>query len=312
MSTGYSWKMQLFVVLIVNFSVAKSDSLFVFEDSLITNFTNILRVPYGKSTSEFPIPPFATTPAYCPRMFYLHENDSTFFTGLCNNDGDFIFKYDLKTKTFVKKITLKNMLDFTLYNDSVIVLSPGKLTYYTLGLDSIAAITFPPIYRLTEVRNMNYFLLDYMFTQRYVEGMNAQYEFIYSLSRNKFISVFGEKEFFPVTKCDFCNKKILKDIIYKKPESSVYGQSNKYILYKVRDIQGKWEDRHKNTKYYAFNKVNNRIYNLNNIEKENIDFVTVRPFTAVNDSQFICQTIEQVGERCVVFKLMIIHSANDN
>jgi hypothetical protein len=268
----------------------------------------LYRVPYRDDSLAFPVPEEGVLYSNRLRMFCIYIKDSCLFAGIDLKKGNFIYKIDLKAVNVGKRIFIGNVLDFTIYKDTLIVLNVNKFKYYNLQLDSIGEQIFPPLYILQNITNSNYFLIDYMFTRQFIPGTGTKYEYVYDLKEKKYldVSVVGE-QFVPVTNCKKCNIKTLRDELYNLPGSAELGQSNRFIIYETANLRGNLTER-KYRKIYLYDKTSNDIYNIDGIDKYFIAKDGIRPLTAVNDSQFLCVSINEDVFNGVIFKILSIQS----
>ncbi|MBN1603340.1 MAG: hypothetical protein JW915_17155 [Chitinispirillaceae bacterium] len=265
-------------------------------------------VPFGNEENCLPIPVLSKFHQMYPRIFHLNIADSTLYFGAEGLNENFIYKLDIKMNRLVEKKMFHNLYDFTIFNDTVVVLGLDRLTYFTMQLDSIGVEMFPHIYKLQGIVNNNYFLMDYLFTRRFEPGKPLSYEYVYSLRKKKFTNIINEEnDFFPVTNCSLCNNEILKNIFLNK-YSTIHGQSNRYIIYKIRNNFIR-HGKNKINRYGLYDKSNNVETILNDLENQNVFSLAIRPFVAINDSQFICVSIDQSVFNGVTFKLMTIQNS---
>lgn len=267
---------------------------------------DLYRVPYSGDTLSFPVPEEGILYSNRLRIFCFYVKDSCLFAGIDLKKGNYIYKINLKKEKTVKRIYTENLLDFIVYNDTLIVLNVDKFKFYNLQLDSIGEQMFSPIYKLQNVINSNYFLLDHMFTKRFQPGSGTQYEFVYDLKMKEYLDIPNSGEqFFPVTNCKNCDSKLLRDEIYNLPGRAELGQSNSFIVYETANLKGSKSER-QYRKINLYDKLDNEIYNLEGIDKYFIAKDGIRPLTAINDTQFVCVSVNEGAYHGVVFRVLTI------
>ncbi|MFP4681279.1 MAG: hypothetical protein ACLFQB_12460 [Chitinispirillaceae bacterium] len=294
------------VSVIILFSEITSQNILQYQNKALSFETSeILRVPYNDSSMLIPAPEFGPIISNNIIIYHYEKKENSLFVGVDQQKGRTIYKFNTEKGTLLERIkpSLK-VLDFTLYNETVVVLNPSSFTYYDLQLDSISQQTFPQQYKLSDVIYKNYFLLDYMYARKCRRRNGSFAGFVYSLEKNEFRCINKKEEgFFPIVVCASCADSVL-DRINKCRYASMLGQSNRYIIYFTK------ESNNNRAEIFIYDKATNIVHFGDNLTVDSFHLSAIRPLTAVNDNQFLFAALRNNDFDGVIFKLMTIHSNN--